>query len=79
MKSKALWIATGVFVLISLGFIAAGWNGTFGVTAGFPLSSTEVKFCGSATGKLAFFGILSMIVALVLLLLAAIRSIFVRP
>ena len=51
------------------------WNGNAGITAGFPMEQWAVTFNGSVHGWPAFIGVVAMLLALITLVWALIRSV----
>jgi len=75
MKSKILFIASGISVLAGLGSLAAGWQGTAGMSLASPLAGSAFRFCGKATGGWAVAGISGIVLAAVLFVAALISLI----
>jgi hypothetical protein len=77
MKSKLLFIASGVALLAGFATLAAGWHGTLGISLASPMSGSVFQFCGKATGGWAIGGIAGILMALVLFI-AALVSLIAR-
>lgn len=75
MHARKLFLASAVFLLISLVSLWSKWNGTAGINAGDSINAWSVTFNGSVHGWPALIGVLSLLVAIVLFLWALIRSV----
>jgi hypothetical protein len=75
MKSKVLFGAAAVSVLLGLGSLIAGWNGTVGLTLSSSLAGCFFHMEGKATGGWAIAGIGGIVLAMLFLIAAIIRLI----
>ncbi len=81
MKPKYLLIASSALLLAGISSLWAGWHGSAGITAGYPVTntSTVVQFSGSATGVLALLGIAGVGLGLIVLIIAVIAELASDP
>jgi hypothetical protein len=79
MKSYILylWSAAGLLIL-GIVLLGAKWNGTSALTGSWPLSGSEFKFCGSATGGLALLGVLALALGVVSFLVSLVIALMDR-
>jgi len=77
MKLKYLVIGAASLLVLGIGTLAGGWDGSAGVTAGWPMNQWTVKFCGSAVGWPALIGLSCLVVSL-LVLIAALVAVTTR-
>lgn len=82
MKSYMLylWSAVGLF-LLGIVLLGLKWQGNSALTGAWPISGSEFKLCGSATGGLALLGVFSLalgvisfVVTLVLLVMERVSA-----
>jgi hypothetical protein len=74
MHPKYLFLVAALLLALALTLIAIGWNGTAGVTFSSPIAGSSFKFCGEAKGGWAVGGMLSAIAAIIVFLVAVVRS-----
>ena len=74
MSSRRLFLAFVVLLLISLTALWSKWNGSAGINAGFPMDQWAVSFSGSVHGWPAFIGIVALLLAVIFLVWALIRT-----
>ncbi|HZQ69380.1 MAG TPA: hypothetical protein VFA68_12740 [Terriglobales bacterium] len=79
MKSYVLYLWSAAVLLI-LGIVLLGvrWNGTSALTGAWPLSNSEFKFCGAATGGLALVGVLALALACISFLVSLVMVVMDR-
>jgi hypothetical protein len=70
MRAKRLFIASGLFLVVALVTVGSKWNGSAGVTAGWPPSTWAINFCGSANGWAVIICLLCLLATLFLFLAA---------
>ena len=79
MKSYVLylWSAAGLLIL-GIVLLGVRWNGTSALTGAWPLSGSEFKFCGAATGGLALLGVLALFLGAVSFLVSLVLFVMER-
>ncbi|HUY12580.1 MAG TPA: hypothetical protein VMX16_02975 [Terriglobia bacterium] len=75
MKFKLLIISSAVSILLGLGALAAGWQGTAGISLALPLAGSSFRFCGKAAGGWAVAGTSGLVLGIVLFAVALISLI----
>ena len=75
MRSRNLFLASAVFLVVGLASLWSKWNGSAGIHAGWPIQQWDVSFSGSVNGWPAMIGVLGLLIGLVLLVLTAIRAV----
>ncbi len=74
MRTRKLFLASAVLLIIGLASLWSKWNGSAGVHAGYPMDQWSVTFNGSAQGWPAMIGVIAILASLITLLVAVIRS-----
>ena len=75
MRSRILFVTSAVFLVLGLASLWSKWNGSAGVNAGSSLDSWAVSFSGSVHGLPAMVGMAAILAAIVVFLIALIRSV----
>ena len=74
MRTRKLFTASAVLLILGLTSVWSKWNGSAGINAGDSVAAWAVSFSGSVTGWPALIGVISIIAALVAFLWAVIRE-----
>lgn len=75
MRTRNLLLASAVLIVIGLGSLWSKWNGTAGVNAGDSINAWAVRFSGSVEGWPALIGIVAIVAAVLVFVVALIRSV----
>jgi len=74
MRVHKLFIASAVLLVLGLASLWSKWNGSAGLNAGTSLDSWAVSFNGSVHGLPALVGILLILAAIIMFLVAVIKT-----
>jgi len=74
MRPRYYFIFSAALFVAAVVTIASKWNGTFTVGAGSAASAWHINFCGSETGWPAAAGIVVVLLAVIVFIIALIRS-----
>jgi hypothetical protein len=74
MRVHKLFIASAVLLVLGLASLWSKWNGTAGIDAGDSITAWAVKFSGSVNGLPALIGILLIVAAIIVFLVALIKT-----
>jgi hypothetical protein len=79
MKSYLLylWSAAGL-LLLGIALLGINWHGDAALTGAWPMSSSQFKFCGSASGPLALLGFFSLILSAISFLVSLVLVVMDR-
>ena len=74
MRVHRLFIASSVLLVLGLVSLCSRWNGNAGINAGTSLDSWAVSFHGSVHGLPALIGVILILAASIVFLVAAIKT-----
>lgn len=74
MRLHRLFIASAVLLLLGLVSLWSKWNGNAGINAGTSLDSWAVSFNGSVHGLPALIGVILILAAIIVFLVALIKT-----
>jgi hypothetical protein len=74
MRVHRLFIASAVLLVLGLASLWSKWNGNAGINAGTSLDSWAVSFNGSVQGLLALIGVILILAAIIVFLVALIKT-----
>ena len=74
MLTRNLFMASVILLLIGLSSLWSKWNGSAAIHAGYPVQKWDDSFNGSVRGWPAMIGVLALLAAIILLVVAVIRS-----
>jgi hypothetical protein len=75
MRVQKLFITSAVLLVLALASLWSKWNGNAGINAGTSLDSWAVSFNGSVHGLPALIGVLLILGAVIVLLVALIKTV----
>jgi len=75
MRSHKLFMSSAVLLVLGLASLWSKWNGSAGLNAGSSLDSWAVSFNGSVHGFPALVGMVAILAAIVMFLIAVVRSV----
>ena len=73
MRSSKLFLTSAVLVVVGVASLWSKWNGSAGVNAGSSLDAWAVSFNGSVHGLPALVGLVAILAAIVIFLVAIVR------
>jgi len=79
MRVHSQFIAAAVLLVLGLASLWSKWNGNAGLNAGTSLDSWGVSFNGSVHGLPALMGILLILAAIIVFLVAVINAALSSP
>ena len=79
MRVHSQFIAAAVLLVLGLASLWSKWNGNAGLNAGTSLDSWAVSFNGSVHGLPALMGILLILAAIIVFLVAVINAALSSP
>jgi hypothetical protein len=74
MRVHRLFIASAVLLVLGLASLWSKWNGNAGINAGTILDSWAVSFNGSVHGLPALIGVILILAAIIVFLVALIKT-----
>jgi hypothetical protein len=74
MRVHRIFLAAGVLLVLELASLWSKWNGNAGINAGSSLDSWAVSFNGSVHGLPALIGVMLILVAIIVFLVALIKT-----
>jgi hypothetical protein len=74
MRVHRLLIASAVLLVLGLASLWSKWNGNAGINAGTSLDSWAVSFNGSVHGLPALIGVILILAAIIVFLVALIKT-----
>jgi hypothetical protein len=74
MRVHRIFLAAGVLLVLGLASLWSKWNGNAGINAGSSLDSWAVSFNGSVHGLPALIGVILILAAIIVFLVALIKT-----
>ena len=74
MRVDKLFLASAVLLVMGLASLWSKWNGNAGINAGTSLDSWAVSFNGSVHGLPALIGVVLILAAIIVFLVALIKT-----
>jgi hypothetical protein len=74
MRVHKLFLAFAILLILGLASLGSKWNGNAGIGAGTSLDSWNVSFNGSVHGFPALVGILLILAAIIVFLVALVKT-----
>jgi hypothetical protein len=73
MRSRKLFLASAVLLVVGLTSLWSKWNGKAGINAGYPMDQWVVSFNGSVHGWPAMIGVVTLLAGIITFLIALLR------
>jgi hypothetical protein len=74
MRSRKLFLASAVLLVVGLAALWSKWNGSAGIHAGYPIQQWDVSFSGSVNGWPAMIGVIALLAGVITFLVALVRA-----